>query len=210
MYYKFTGEKRKIDGVTVRRIQRYSDGLLGGWLERYQNLSQEDDCFVYDDACVFGVAQVQRAAVVRGAARVYGHTIISNAAVVEGHATVSGYSNIEQHAYVGGYADVRHARVSGHAQVYDRAVISGIFESFAWAPPQIGGNAQVYGTAQVLGSVIITDRARVCGTAVVCNCVLVWQDAYINYGTYHDGDITVDLSEQLMDITIPRRQRLLL
>ena len=59
MKYKLTNKTRVINGITLHQIQaltNFSDvkaGDLGGWIEREENLSQEGNCWVYDDARVY-------------------------------------------------------------------------------------------------------------------------------------------------------------
>ena len=65
--YKFTGEtKIAKDGVSViQRIEALKDfgtvkaGELGGWIEKEENLSRFNDCWVSDNAEVHGNAQVE-------------------------------------------------------------------------------------------------------------------------------------------------------
>lgn len=60
----------------LHRIKRLSDGKLGGWIEKEENLSQESNCWVdgeakvYDDAKVYGNAKVYGDSEVCGHARV--------------------------------------------------------------------------------------------------------------------------------------------
>ena len=98
--YKFTGEVKKVDGQKFYRIQRISDGVLGGWIANEQNLSQEGNCWVGDNATVGGTAKVYDNAQVLDDAQVYGEAQIYGNALV--------YNN---------------ARVSEHARVYDNAVV---------------------------------------------------------------------------------------
>jgi hypothetical protein len=74
--YEFTGEIKKVKGVTLRRIRRLSDELIGGWVEKEENLSHEDNCFIYVNAQVYGNACVCGDACVSGDARVYGNAQI--------------------------------------------------------------------------------------------------------------------------------------
>jgi hypothetical protein len=77
--YEFTGDKRTIGGViTLRRIRRCADGLIGGWIESEDNLSQEGSCFVFNGSSVLDHA------VVRGNAQIMGDSVISDFAVIEG------------------------------------------------------------------------------------------------------------------------------
>lgn len=64
MKYKLTDETKVFDNVTLHRIEcvtTFGDikaGDKGGWIESYNNLSQEDNAWVYDDAKVYGNAHV--------------------------------------------------------------------------------------------------------------------------------------------------------
>ncbi|MEG3037190.1 MAG: hypothetical protein RR832_06490 [Bacilli bacterium] len=51
--YEFTGETKEYYERTLKQIRRISDGLVGGWIESEDNLSQYGDCFVYNNAKVF-------------------------------------------------------------------------------------------------------------------------------------------------------------
>jgi len=130
--YKLTDETKKIDGTTLYRIEALKDfgdvkvGDKGGWIEREGNLSQVDDCWVYDEVWVFGNAKVfgdawvYGNALVRGNAQVYGDALVSGDAVVYGDALVYGDAQVFGDAQV--YGD---AQVSGKAMVFGKAQVSG-------------------------------------------------------------------------------------
>lgn len=70
--YEFTKDgARSWKGRTIRRIVAIRDfddvkeGDLGGYIESESNLSQEDTCWIYDNAKVYGNAKVHREAVIR-------------------------------------------------------------------------------------------------------------------------------------------------
>ena len=91
-------------------------GELGGFVEKEENLSSDDNAWVYGDARVYGNAWVY------GNARVYGNAWVSGNARVSGDALVSGDARV--------YGD---ARVSGNARVYgnaDYAVVTGFGHCF--------------------------------------------------------------------------------
>ena len=88
--YELTNETIQINGVTLYRIKRLSDDLLGGYIESEANLSQYGTCFVYDKARVFGKAQVS------GKARVYGEALVFGKAQVSGKALVSGKAKFQR------------------------------------------------------------------------------------------------------------------
>jgi len=94
--YKLTKETIEICGKKLFRIQAIRDfgnvskfgnvlkGDLGGFIEKEDNLSQEGNAWVYDDACVYDDAWVS------GNARVFGDAWVSGNAWVFGDAEVSG------------------------------------------------------------------------------------------------------------------------
>ncbi len=134
--YEFTGETCKVFGVTLKRIKRLSDGLVGGLVESELNLSHDGDCFIYGNAKVYGNASVY------GNAKVYGNAEVYGQARVYGNAKVCGNAEVYGQARVYGYARVyENAEVYGYARVY--------------------GNAEVYGQARVCGNAEVYDHTRV-------------------------------------------------
>lgn len=115
--YEFTGETKKVglfSNITVKRIRatvefgRVKIGDLGGWIEKEENLSHENEAWVYDNAKVYGNAQVCGDAKVYGNAEVYGDAEVYGNAEVCGNAEVWG-----------------NAQVCGNAQVWDNAQVCG-------------------------------------------------------------------------------------
>ena len=81
--YELTGEVKVKFGVTFKRIRALIDfgnvkkGELGGFIEKEENLSHENNAWVYDDAWVYGDARVYDHARVYGDARVSGNAEVS-------------------------------------------------------------------------------------------------------------------------------------
>ena len=77
--YELTGEVKVKFGVTFKRIRALIDfgnvkkGELGGFIEKEENLSHENNAWVYGNAKVYGDAKVYGNARVSGNARVYGN-----------------------------------------------------------------------------------------------------------------------------------------
>lgn len=67
----------------LKSFNNVKAGDLGGWVEGYYNLSQEDNCWIYHEAKVCEYANVRGNAKVRGCARVNGNAIISGDAIIE-------------------------------------------------------------------------------------------------------------------------------
>jgi carbonic anhydrase/acetyltransferase-like protein (isoleucine patch superfamily) len=110
--YELLGVKTLGRGLyRIRALKDFSDvkaGDLGGFVESKRNLSQEDNCWVYDSAlvtenayvfgnarifdhaAVFGDARVCRDAHVFGSAQVFGNAMVSGDERVFGNSTVHG------------------------------------------------------------------------------------------------------------------------
>ena len=146
--YKLTDETIQVGGHTLHRIEALTDfsdvykGDKGGFVESEDNLSQSNDCWVYDDAKVFSNAMVSDDALVFGnaqvydKARVFGEAFVFNDAVVCGDAEVWGNAEVWDNARVYG-----NARVWGNASIYGNAKVCGYAGVY--------GDARVYGDAKV-------------------------------------------------------------
>ena len=130
--YELTEETKTLaDGTVLHRIRALMDiprygvraGDIGGWIEKYDNLSQDGDAFVFDNAKVRGNAYVFDNAKVCGDAEVYGTAWVYCNAKVYGNSKV--------------YGD---ACVCGNAEVYGNANVCGD----AW----VCGNAEVCGNKE--------------------------------------------------------------
>ena len=105
--YEFTGDTCNYFNITLHRIKRLSDGELGGWIEKEENLSHYDNAWVYEDAKVFGNAEVF------GNARVYGNAMIHGNAMIYEDAKVFGIAEV-----------FGNARVYGNAMIYGNAKVA--------------------------------------------------------------------------------------
>lgn len=131
--FEFTGETKKIDRRTLRRIRalraipRYSiePGDLGGWLQEPENLDH------------FGAAWVCGEAMVMDAARVTMNGLATGSAVLHDYAQVMG------------------GRVMGRAQISGRAIIG--------HGAEISGNAQISGSSTIRGPMILTGNVTMAG-----------------------------------------------
>ena len=137
--YEFTGETKVYEGRTLNRIRRIEDGLIGGWIESEENLSQEGNCFVHDEGKVYGNAKIYGNAIVFGYATVYDNVAIYDDAKIYGDARVCGYAEIFGNAKV-----YNNARIYGNARAYSNAVI--------YDDAEVCGNARVRDCARVYGS----------------------------------------------------------
>lgn len=105
-------------------------GDLGGWVEGYNNLSQEGTAVILGEAKVWGNAIVKDDAIVSGGsyvsgnAMVCGHSIVCGAATVRGNAEIADTAEVCDNAYVAGNAKIQGmAKICGRAEVTGDAII---------------------------------------------------------------------------------------
>lgn len=176
--YALTEKTKTVQGHTLHQIIALeeinpfvSKGSVGGFIENEYNLSQEGECWVYNDACVWGDAKVYSNASVRKNAKVYGDALVKDYAVIEEQAEVYGYAMVIQRGYVGDKARVfHHATVSQSASICENAIIK--------------GEAHIKGFAHVKGSAIVEGYAAVKGEALIQGDALLKDHAYV-YGKTH-------------------------
>lgn len=92
---------KEIYGIKVYRIRALKDienrhqnikaGDLGGYVQSERNLSQNNNCWIFDDAIVFDNANVIQNA------NICDHAQISDNAIIIGYATIMGHSKICDH-----------------------------------------------------------------------------------------------------------------
>lgn len=111
--FLFKGKKYRLledttciyEGRTLYRIQALKDfkdikkGNLGGWVESEYNLSQEGDCWLYDESIVCDYARIMENATIRRNSKISGNALISGKAIIT-------KSIVKDNAYVGNYAAV--------------------------------------------------------------------------------------------------------
>ena len=145
--YELTKETKTFtDGTVLHRIRALRDiprhgvkaGDLGGLIEKENNLSQDGDAWIFNDAEVSGNACVFGNAIVYDNARIYGYACVSGDAKIFGNACV--------------YGD---ARIFGDACIFDDACVSG--------DAKVYGNAKVSGDAKISGNACVLGDARVSG-----------------------------------------------
>jgi NDP-sugar pyrophosphorylase family protein len=99
---------------------------LGGYVEGYHNLSQEGECWVFNDAMVYGNARVKDSAIVDDFAEVYDNAVVSINAEVHGCAKIYNNAIVTDNAIVWndteifGNAEVK-AAITGRSLIYENA-----------------------------------------------------------------------------------------
>lgn len=128
---------------------RVKAGEVGGYIEKEENLSQEGDAWIYDQAKVYGNAWIH------GNARICENAEICGKAEICGDSWVCGRAQVRDKAQVCG-----NTRLFGNAYIYGNARIYG--DAKVWGDAWICGDAQVYGDARICGNAWICGDARIC------------------------------------------------
>ena len=195
MKFKFTGEKKIVDGVVVNRIRatqnfylvnarasrkydfrkwkrfrgayliEIKSGTLGGWLESMDNLSQDGLAWVMDDACVYGNARVSGAAIVCDSAKVYGGAKVQDFALIKDEAQVGDGASVKCSATISDHAVVKGGEIVDSAMIFGYA---DVFNASVEDNAVIGGNAYVHNDGNT--DLVVLDRAIVRDNAkIVCS-----------------------------------------
>lgn len=134
--YELTDEVIEYLGHTLHRIKALKDfgdikkGQLGGFVESSSNLSQNKDCWIWENAIVYANARISNNAKIFDNAQIYGNAWICNNAKIFGNARVGGYS-----------------------MIFDNAVICE--NAVVYGNPRIEGSSKICGDAYVNNNPII-------------------------------------------------------
>lgn len=147
-------DTKKVEGKTLYRIvalKNFSDikkSDKGGYIEKESNLSQNGNCWVYDNAYIFGNAEV------------YGNTKIYDKVIIKGNAKVFENTVIYDNAII-----CENATVCGNIWLYDNVIIKGnaIIKGNVIIRGQaiVRDNAIIYGKIAIKGDAVISEHQRV-------------------------------------------------
>ena len=178
--YKLIDEIIDFEGRKLYRIEALKDfsnvkkGDRGGFVESEDNLSQDGDCWIHDDARVHSNAKICDNAIIYGYAKVCDNAIIYGDARVFGNVQVCDNARVFDNAKILGNTIVYNkAKIFGNARIFDNAVVCNNTEIYDNAVicdnTMICDNAKVYGKAIVRGDSEICDDAIICGNANIFN-----------------------------------------
>ena len=186
--YKLSNNTIKYKGITLHRIEALKNfgdvkaGDLGGFVESENNLSQDGNCWIYDDSKVCNRAKVLDNAALYDSASIYENAIICDCATILHRATVCGKAGVHNNARVSGYACI-----DGYATIKDRAIIS----NYANISDDccVCENAVVCGYSELLNNACISDKVIIrnsivdntiiSGYATICNTEIYSKKDYI-------------------------------
>lgn len=207
--------------IALRAFADVAEGCPGGWVDEESVLSQEGDCWIYDEnSLVYAGAKVD------GNARLTGPCEVSHQAHIGGSAWVD-TSRISHHALLSGNVNVHHARVHGHCHLFgdarigeqcqivgakgltaDNNRILQIYDRAHLRHSRVVHQSQIYGDAQ-LNHVFVEHRAEIFDSANlegngenniwVCDCAKVYGNARIIAGRGEDEIPTLRYSSQVAE-----------
>lgn len=106
---------------------RAKKGDLGGWVENSENLAQEGECWISDNAVACNNSRVRDDAWVRGTARLSGDSSANDNAIIQGYADLfDNASALGRSIVAGGARLCDNATICDSARAIDSATISGI------------------------------------------------------------------------------------
>ena len=105
-------------------------GDIGGYVQNEHNLSHKGCCWVCDDAKIYNEA------------RIYGNAQVSNCAVIDGNAKIYGNAQVSDCAVIDG-----NARIYGDSEVWDYAIIRD--NALIYGDSVISGNAFIGGDTEI-------------------------------------------------------------
>lgn len=207
--------------IALRDFADVTAGTRGGWLDDEQALSQDGECWIYDEnSLVYAGARVEDNARITGVSEISHHALISGNAWVD-------CSQIGHHALLSGHVAVQHSQVHGachlygHARISERCQIVGakgltaeqdrelqIYDSARLSHCRVVHQAQIYGHAWLNYAFVehraeVYDHARLEGNEEnniwVCDCAKVYGSAHIIAGYGEDEIPTLRYSAQVAE-----------
>lgn len=213
--------------TTLRQIIAMSDfndiisGTKGGWVEDEHSLSQDGNCWVYDEnSVVFGHARIAdnaritQSCVISHHAKITGNSLIEAAQI--SHSALISDNVTAQHSEIRGECHIfGNARILNHSVVIaakgltaDHEQILKIYGNATVSQSRVVHQAQIYGDA-VVNFAFIEHRAEVYDHALiegndlnnvwVCDCAKVYGNARLIAGVDDDAIPTLRYSSQVAE-----------
>ena len=170
---------RALREFTISRGVAIKVGDIGGFVESENNLSQEDICWIFDDAKVYENAKICGDAKICCDAKVFGNAKICGDAKICCDAKIFGKAAIFENA-----------EISDYSQVYENAIVSDT--AWVFGNAKIYGNAKICEKAQIYGNAEVKGDACICGSSLVCNVAEIGKNKKIKNGKYIFKSLNVD------------------
>lgn len=156
--------------------KKIKKGALGGYIASYNNLSQEDNSWVYEGAMVYDNARVMNNSVVESASIICGNAVVSSTVFTKSlrsphlGAVIRDYAEV-----VDSYIGVK-AIVGGRAKVYNTIICTytdylKVYANSKVSNSNIRAKGDIYGNAEI-NQCVITGNIDISGNARAYNSKL--------------------------------------
>ena len=134
----YDDKKEVYDDVFVYRVQalkHFSDvkaGDIGGYVQSENNLSQEGDCWIYDDAIAYNNskiidnAKVCNKAILADNAIVMEDATVKDEAYIVGNGNILGKAVISEYSYIEDFSVIKDATILGTAEVSNSDIVGNV------------------------------------------------------------------------------------
>lgn len=165
----------KPDLYRVKALKNFGDveeGDIGGYVSWYHNLSQEGDCWVYNNAIV------KDSAIVRDNAKLYNNATMCNKAEMQGNSRMHNNSRMSDSSKMFDYTVMLN-----YASMSDQAIMQGFARMFHYAAmvenSVMKDNSLMINDSKLEGSAVLQDIQNLyTGTLdVTCDRVSTMQDS---------------------------------
>ena len=174
----------------IRALKDFGDvkvGDIGGWVCSYNNLSQEGDCWIYDeakcldDARVYDNAVMCGNAVMFGNAKMFDNAKMSDSSIICDNAEMCGNSKMYDTSTMCGSSTMcDNAEMFDDTEMCDNAMMFNNSKMFDNA--KMCGSSKMFDNAEMCDSSIMFDNAVMCDNAEMCGRATLDKDKLL-YGS---------------------------
>ena len=104
--------------MATKSFSNVNEGDLGGWVKSEMNLSQEGDCWLYDNSKAYGKSRVYENA------KLYDNSEVFDNAKVYGNTTLHGHTLVRDFADIYGMTKITESRIMDNAIISDSRILS--------------------------------------------------------------------------------------
>jgi UDP-3-O-[3-hydroxymyristoyl] glucosamine N-acyltransferase len=145
----------------LKSLKEFGDvkkGDIGGYIRKYNNLSQFGDCWVYENAMITDDALISENA------KIFGSSFISDNARITGNAKIYDCTKVYHNSYITGNTVIK-----GFVSISSNAEISGnvIIKDFARVSGKVSGNVEISENVIVCSNTVLSGNTKLFGSKLI-------------------------------------------
>ena len=175
--YELTNISMEFGGRTLYRIRALKDfsdvkrGELGGWVSSENNLSQEGNCWIYDeakcmdnarmydDSCMYGYSEMY------DSSRMYGYSKMYDSSEMHDSSTMYGSSIMYGNSMMCGYSKMfDNTEMFDDSAMYEYSVMYGY--SIMFGNSEMYGDSEMHDHSRMYGDSILKDEEKLYGELI--------------------------------------------